>query len=67
MGIRDLVSELRALADKFPDLNPRELEALADVEMRAQGLAHLLSAAHRTKMDEKLRENTLKMQLRSTH
>lgn len=63
LGIRNLVSELRALADKFPDLNPRELEALADVELRAQGLAHLLSAAHRTKMDERLRENTLKMQL----
>ncbi|MBI2088153.1 MAG: HAMP domain-containing protein [Deltaproteobacteria bacterium] len=63
LGIRNLVSELRALSDKFPNLNSRELEALADAEMRAQGLAHLLSGAHRTKMDERLRENTLKMQL----
>ncbi|MBI2998784.1 MAG: HAMP domain-containing protein [Deltaproteobacteria bacterium] len=63
LGIRNLISELRGLADKAPDLNPRDLEALADAELRVQGFAHLLSAAHRVKMAETLRENTLRMQL----
>jgi len=63
LGIRNLISELRALAGKVPELNPRELEALADAELRVQGFAHLLSGAHRAKMDERLRENTLGMQV----
>lgn len=62
-GIRNLISELRALADKAPELNAPELEALADAEQRAQGLAHLLSAAHKAKMSETLRENTVRMQM----
>ena len=63
LGIRNLISELKAFARKVPALTPRELEALADAEVRVQGFAHLLSAAHRTKMDERLGENALRMQL----
>lgn len=62
-GLRGLVSELRALASKTPNLNPQELDALADVELRILGFAHLLGAGHRAEMDERLKDNALKMQV----
>ena len=67
-GIRQMIGDLASLSEKMarqiqPALGPQELEALANVEQGIRALAHRLSAAHRGKMGELVRESRWKMRL----
>jgi signal transduction histidine kinase len=62
-GMRDLISYLGEIARKVPELTPQELATLSEVELRIQGLAHILSAAHRAEVEGAMRENGRKMKL----